>query len=224
MGLSGPLILGTASTVQNSQCTIQGATSMAQASGTSLLLTLRIAFSSTFTGSKVIYTAARDTGSGNTGWKTVGSSQIPEATSPLPRTRPVSPATIVAESATITATYESGTGFTTAWILTNSSLDAARACYVAYFAPGNLLLLYPDNGDGANALQMSLSGNNSLENSQCRIDAAGSRATIAGGTLTLTLNLTMKPAFAGPNGIWTAMAGSDGQVSRWRVSGTWFRQ
>ncbi len=32
-----------------------------------------------------------------------------------------------------------------AWILINTSVGARNACYIGYFAPGNLLPLLPDN-------------------------------------------------------------------------------
>ncbi len=221
-GLSPPLTLGSTSTVQNSQCTVHGAGSAAQGAGNTFTLTLRLTFSPTFTGSKVIYTAARDTNTGNTGWKTLGSSQIPEATLTLPRTDPLSPTTVSTATQTITATYRSATGITTAWLLINTSLDAGQACYVAYSTAANLVVLVPDSGDGANALAMPLTGNNTVENSQCRVSAQGSTATSAGGVLTINLNVTMKSGFAGPKGIWAALQTSDAQVSPWRISGNWF--
>ena len=220
-GLSAPLTLGSAATVQNSQCTVHGTGSAVLASGNTVTLTLRLTFSAAFTGSKVIYTAARDTGAGNSGWKTLGSAQIPEASPTLPRTDPLNPPAIATASQTVSANYRADTGITTAWLLVNTALNAGQACYVAYFAPGNLLLLYPDDGDGANAIAMPLTGNNTVENSQCRISAQGSAATTAGGVLTLNLNITMKPALAGPNGIWTAMQTASAQVSPWRISGNW---
>jgi subtilisin family serine protease len=220
-GLSAPLTLGSSATVQNSQCTVHGAGSSAQGSGNTLTLTLRFTFSAAFTGSKVIYTAARDTATGNSGWQTLGASQIPEASPALPRTEPLSPATTSAATQTLTATYRSATGFTTAWLLINTAVNASQACYVAYFEPGNLLLLYPDNGDPANIVSMPLSGTNAIENSQCRITAQGSGATKTGEVLTLNLNVTTKPTFSGPKGIWTAMQSGAGQVSPWRISGNW---
>jgi hypothetical protein len=220
-GLSAPLTLGSSATVQNGQCTVHGIGSSAAGSGNSLTLTLRFTFAPTFTGSKVIYTAARDIATGNSGWKTLGASQIPEASPTLPRTEPVNPVAIATASQTVSATYRSSTGITTAWMLVNTALNAAQACYVAYFAPGNLLLLYPNNGDGANALAMPLTGANVVENSQCRISAHGSSASTVGGVLTLNLNITMKPGLAGANGIWTAMQATDAQVTSWRISGNW---
>ncbi len=97
-GLSDPLVLGSNATVSNSQCTIRGTGSSAVGSGNNLTLTLNISFSASFTGSRVIYTAARDNGSGNSGWKTIGASQIPEASPTFPRTGPMPPATSTASN------------------------------------------------------------------------------------------------------------------------------
>ncbi len=220
-GLSEPLVLGSSAMVSNSQCTIRGTGSSAVGSGNVFNLTLNISFTSSFRGSKVIYTAARDNGAANSGWKTIGSSQIPEVSPALPRTDPLAPSTASAANQTITASYRSATGITTTWLLVNTAVNASQACYIAYFAPGNLLLLLPDNGDGANAVAMPLTGNNMVENSQCRVNAQGSTASSVGGVLTLSLNITMKPAFSGPRGVWTALQDTSGQVSPWRIAGAW---
>jgi hypothetical protein len=87
--------------------------------------------------------------------------------------------------------------------------------------PGNLLFLYPDNGDGSQATAIALSGSNTIENSYCRINAQGSSAVRAGNQLTLTLNYTVKPAFAGPRGIWGAVQNLSVQTSPWTILGAW---
>lgn len=83
------------------------------------------------------------------------------------------------------------------------------------------MFLYPDNGDGAQVTNMVLTGTNSLENSQCRINSQGSSTATSGGQLTLNLNITMKAPFAGPRGVWTAMQNAAAQVSPWRIAGAW---
>ncbi len=224
-GLSAPLVLGSAGSVSNNQCTIQGSGSSVVGAGNSLTLTLNISFSSAFTGSKVIYTAARDlSGAGNSGWKTLGSSQIPEVTPTYPRTGQMSPPVATGTNQTISVTFQdasSSANLVTGWMLINAAVDGSQACYVAYYAPGNLVFLYPDNGDGARALTMPLSGGNTVENSQCRINAQGSSTLANGVQLTLNLNVTMKGSFSGPRGVWTAMQNLGGQVSPWRIVGNW---
>src|SRR5260370_22225986 len=70
---------------------------------------------------------------------------------------------------TITFTYQdqsAATNLQTVWALINTALDGRSACYVAYYRPGNLLLLFPDNGDGSKTASMVLSGSNTIGNSQ----------------------------------------------------------
>ncbi len=224
-GLSAPLVLGSTGMVSNSQCAIRGTGSSAIGSGNTLTLALNMSFASTFDGSRVIYAAARNaTETANSGWSTLGNSQIPESVSSFPRTGPMAPATVGTASGTVSLPYSdvsSTSNITTGWMLINSALDARNACYVAYFAPGNLVFLYPDNGDGAQATSMVLSGTNSLENSQCRISSQGSSIATAGGQLTLNLQVTMKASNSGAKGIWTALQTIAGQVSPWRIVGSW---
>ena len=161
-GLSGPLTLGA-----NSQCTIFSAGSSVSTTNTELTLTLNISFS---------YLAARSVTQQNSGWQPQCVSSLPETTPTFPRANVLSPTTGDATNAT---------NIQTTWLLINSAVNADRACYVAYFRPGNLLLLFPDSGDGNIATAMPLSGQ-------------GSSVTIAGNALTLNLNSVFKPAFVGP--------------------------
>ena len=127
-------------------------------------------------------------------------------------------------SQVLAATFQDATNannLQTVWLLMNSALDAGQSCYVAYFVPANLLFLYPDNGDGSQATVIDLSGTNTIENSYCRISAQGSSAVKSGNQLTLTLNYTVKPAFAGPRALWGAVQTLSLQTSPWAVLGAW---
>jgi hypothetical protein len=72
-----PLLLSSGGTLQNSQCTINTTGSSASASGNTLNLNLNIAFNAGFAGNQVFYLAARNSGSGNSGWQAVGSVTVP---------------------------------------------------------------------------------------------------------------------------------------------------
>jgi sugar lactone lactonase YvrE len=72
-----PMALPSSSTLQNGQCTINGSGSSVTASGNTLTLNLAIAFSSSFTGNRVFYLAARNNSIGNSGWQAVGSVTVP---------------------------------------------------------------------------------------------------------------------------------------------------
>jgi len=220
----GPLAgmsLNSSGTLGNSQCSIAGVGSSASGSGSTLTLTLNLTFSSSFAGNKVVYAAARDPQANNTGWVLMGVHSVP----PLPSTFPM-PLGIgesgTGPTQTLTFTYADATSannLQTLWALINTAIDGRSACYVAYYAPGNQLFLYPDNGDGTQALSMALTGSNSLSNSQCTVLASGSSYTKAGAAATLTLNITFSTAFAGHKGIWLAAQTLSLHSSDWQAQG-----
>ena len=222
---SGTLTLPGSASLSNSQCTIQAAGSSALLSGNTLALTLSITFNPNFAGNRVIYLAARDAGVNNTGWKTMGVYGV----TPLPTTfpRPVSatPSSGFAQSATVTYTYTDATAATnlqTVWALMNTALDGRGACYVAYYRPGALLFLVPDNGDGTQATNIALGGGGALSNSQCSISSAGSSAVVNGAQLTLNLAVTyLSGPFSGPKGVWMAVQTTAGATSPWQAQGVW---
>src|SRR6202041_1986223 len=87
-------------------------------------------------------------------------------------------------------------------ILIGSYLDAIGACYVALVpssATSGYVYLIDDAGDGGyvSGTPMLLPSGGSLSNSQCTVDASGSSVSGSGDTLSLTLNITFAPAFAG---------------------------
>jgi hypothetical protein len=176
--------------------------------GNTLTLTLNVTFSAAFSGNKVVYAAARDPQGNNTGWVVMGVRGVPPLLTTFPIPVSMSPAASTTSSELLTFTYQdAGTAnnLQTMWALTNTAIDGRAACYIAYYAPGNQLFLYPDNGDGTQATTIPLSGNGTLANSQCSVSAAGSSFVKAGAQGILTLNVTFKPAFAGNKATWLAV-------------------
>jgi hypothetical protein len=68
----GPITAGVAGTVQNSQCTVSGATSSVVASGNTLTVNLGLTFQSGFAGAKTVYGNAISAGGLTSGWTTLG--------------------------------------------------------------------------------------------------------------------------------------------------------
>jgi len=109
-------------------------------------------------------------------------------------------------------------------VLINNFLDGRQACYVAYAAATNSLLLVDDLGDagGPFAGTMVLNGQGSIQNSQCLITGAGSSVQSSGNTLTLTLNVTFQSAFAGNRIFYIAGRDQAGANNTdWQAVGTW---
>ena len=79
----------------------------------------------------------------------------------------------------------------------------------------------PDDGDGSKATAMAVPGTGSIENSQCRVNAQGSSVVRSGARLTVNLNMTFKPGFAGPKAVWLALQTLTAVTAPWKVSGAW---
>ena len=218
-------VIGAAGTIGNSQCTVNLASSTATGSGNTLTLVLKMSFASSFNGNKVIYAAANDTGGRNSGWMVMGAYGVPGGTASFPNPVSSSPAGGVTSAETFTFKYQdqsNATNLQTVWALTNTAIDGRAACYVAYYRPGNQVYLYPDNGDGSQATNIVLTGNNTIANSQCTVFAKGSSVQVNGNTLTVSLPIAFKPGFAGKKGTWLAAQTLGGaQTSPWQSLGAW---
>ena len=223
---AGSFVMNGSGGAVNSQCTVIGSGSSVVMNGTTLTLTLNLSFSMGFNGNRVVYAAARDIASNNSGWQTVGVHAIPPIALTYPTPVGMSPASGTGTNPTLTFVYQDATqavNLQTAWALINTSIDGRGACYVAYYRPANQIFLVPDNGDGSQAPGMSLDGGGGvLNNSQCTISSTGSYATINNNQLTVGLNIAFKqPAFTGSKAVFMAVQTLDRQVSPWQALGVW---
>jgi len=201
--------------VNNSQCTVSGVSSSVQGSGNALVLTMTLSFSASFVGNKVIYLAARSS-TQNTGWQALGTWTVPGGAATSPGVGGVNPARGSGLSQTFAFTFTDSKGYQDLGvvdILIHNFLDGRQACYLAYSRPLNTLYLVDDTGS------FLLPG--VLSNSQCGVNGVVS-ATSAGNVLTLTLNLTFTPTFAGNRIVYMAARDStDSNTSGWQATGTW---
>jgi len=226
---AGAAVLGNTSPIQNSQCSVS--LTSAVGNGNALTLVLGITFKPAFGGNKIVYVAARDNGGGNTDWQPLGVWQDP-FNSPVSITvgspNPARGAKPGGQNQQFTFTFTdtNGTGdFGVLNILVNSALDGRHACYLAYSAPANTLFLVDDQGDAGGPFAGSTvlnGGSGGVSNSQCSVSAAGSTVTPGANSLSLTLNITFTPAFAGNRVVYAAARDrSDGNNTGWQAVGTW---
>jgi hypothetical protein len=223
---AGSMVLPGTGSVSNSQCTVNGTGSSAVGSGTTLTLTLNIAFSSSFDGNKVIYTAARDTGTGNSGWQALGTWGAPGAVATVTEALGVTPGSGSGESQTYTFTFSDSNGWqdlSIADVLMNNFLNGHHACYIAYSVTYSTLYLVDDAGDagGPFAGTMVLPGSGTISNSQCTVNGTGSSAVGSGNTLTLTLNMSFTGTFMGNRVFYTAARNAGTANSGWQALGAW---
>ena len=218
---------------QNSQCSVRNVTALS--SGTTLTLTLWVAFRPAFGGAsggisranKIIYLAALDLGGLNSGWQPSGTVTV----GPPPWTNQqvvsVAPGRSQRQTENFLLTMQdnSGQGFGVGNILINGGLDGNNACWLAYTADGAVilgtdrmddwLLLGPNPGD-------------SVSNSQCTVwrgtPGDGTRATMAGRTVYLSLKVQFNANWRGGKTIYGALrAPGDISLSGWQAVGTWMQ-
>ncbi len=217
--LSPPITLPSQQSLGNSQCTIHGADSFVIDSSTTVSLRLRITFSPSFGGSKLVYGGASDLAGISSGWRIVG---VHSAPSPIVWPRPVSALPSVGFGNPISSfEFEDSTdarNLETVWILANSSLDARQACYLAYHVPSNQLFLFPDSGLASGVQSMSLtSAGLQLSNSSCFVSSHSATVTVSGRRLTLSFNGLSYSRAGDYRAVWLAAKTLSGQVSTWQA-------
>jgi hypothetical protein len=182
----------------NSQCAILS--SSASGSGTTLTLTVNLSFTAAFGGNKVVYMAARDLQGNNSGWQALGVWQVPFTPAGSLSVTSLTPTRSSGSSQTFVATV-TGPNVGVVNLLVNDFIDGRQACYLAYVASTNSLLLVDDAGDAGGPFAGS-------QNSQCAVGAW--TAIRNGNTLTLTVPLTFRSAFDGNRIAWAAARDSAG--------------
>jgi hypothetical protein len=214
-------------TVNNSQCSITGARSAATSSGNTLALTLAFTFTSGFSGSKVVYAAARNISANSSGWEALGTWTVPGPASTGPTVGGVSPPRSDSLGpTTYTFTFSDSNGWqdiAVVNVLTNSSLDGRHACYLAFVPSGasaGSLFLVDDAGDAGGAFStIVLPSGGSVSNAQCSIYGAGSLVSGSGNTLTITLVIKFQQSFTG-NQIFYLAARNNSLNSNWQPVGS----
>jgi len=146
-----------------------------------------------------------------------------------PQATSVSPGAGIGANQTFTFTFSDPSGYQNLQVvnvLMNNYLDGIQACYVAYSKYYGMLLLVDDGGDSAGPyagyLTVPSTGSitGSMSNSQCTVNGAGSSVVGSGNTLTLTLNISFSPSFAGNRIVYTAAGDTTGN-SGWQALSTW---
>jgi hypothetical protein len=221
-GLLGPMTLGTTATLQNSQCTVNGATSIAAWSGNTLTLNLALTFKLAFAGAKNIFGFAQSLNGLNSGWQALGVWTVPATVQP-PQVVSVSPSSGSGLIQTFSFVYLDSNGsadLAQAQVLFNTGVSGTNACYI-FFDPVHVSVTLANDGYTGVLGPMTLGATATLQNSQCIINGSASSATWSGNTLTLNLALTFKPAFAGAKNIFGFAQSVGGLNSGWQFIGTW---
>ena len=223
-GTLGPLTPGSAGTLANSQCTLNGAGTTVSGAGATLTLNLSVSATSNFLGTRNIYMLAQDCRGVSSDWQNrgtwtpMGADIAPTADSVTP-----TPASGANQTFSLSYTVQNGKGFTDltyAMLLINPKVIGAQGCYVRYYQPANQMYLENDAGTGAlGPLTPGSAG--TLANSQCTLNGTGTTASGSGATLTLSLSLSAASSFLGSKNIYMLAQDSEGSSSDWQNRGTW---
>jgi hypothetical protein len=219
-GLLGPVKLGTAGTVRNGQCTVNGVGSSLLANGNALTVNLAVSFPATFTGAKGVYAYAQTIGGLGSGWQTLGTWNVMQQP---PQVVSVTRSSGTGSSGTFSFTFSDANGasdLSLVQALINGTFSGAPACYVSVATTSGLLWLFNDGGTALlGPIQLGAAG--AVQNGQCTVNGAESTLVVGGNTLTLNLAVSFPPAFVGSKSIYGYAQTIAGQGSGWRTLGTW---
>ena len=213
--------LGTATTLQNSQCSVNVATSTVAPSGNAFTWNAPMTFKTAYAGAKNTYLLAADVSGSTSGWQQLGAWTVPAVTG-TPATVSATLSSGSGTSQTFALQYSDTAGAASlqqVWVYFNSTLanPASNACLLYYSAVTNQINLLGDNGTAWQAA--TLGAATTLQNSQCSVEVAAATVALSGNTLTWTVAMTFQPAFAGENNIYLHAVDMSGTNTGWQQSG-----
>jgi hypothetical protein len=203
--------------VQNSQCTLNGAGSSAALAGTNLTLGISLTFQPNFTGSKTVYLYAADA-STNTGYLAKGTWNV-TVPAPMPSADSVSPNASSGATQVFTFVYsdtQSASNLTNMSMLFNTSVSFPNSCYISYDRNAGSISLLSDDALGSGS---KLVGSTTvLQNSQCAVGVVS--VSVTGLSQIINISITFKGAFTGSKNIY--MFASEGALNTgWVQRGTY---
>lgn len=218
------LPIGSASSLQNSQCVLNGSGSSLTGSGNTLTLRVTINFKTAFAGSKSIFLWVENA-AGTTSWKNMGGWTVPGSapapSNPGPTSVSVTPSSGTGLTQQFSFLWSDPNGFSdirAVAALFNTSLSGQGSCFLIVDTASRNILFAADNGSSFSVLPVGASG--ILQNSQCSLNVAGSTLSGSGNTLTLNVTLTFKAAFAGAKSVFVWVENAAG-TANWQTLGRW---
>lgn len=208
--------LGSTATAENSQCAL-GAASLA-VSGTTNVLTVPVYFKAAFNGAKRVYMLAAGPAN-NTGWIERGTYAVLAPGNPVANS--VSPSSGSGSGGLFTVTVSDAAGssaITGIAMLFAPVLNANNACYLIYDRAANRVALAYEDLSGQSPV--TLGSADSVANTMCRLNGANSSVSSGETTVSLTVDVTFLPAFAGAKNIYVFVS-ETAVNSGWIQMGSW---
>ena len=214
----GPVAPGSASTLQNSQCTVGGTAFAVSGAGTDLTITLPTHF--LHPGNSNFYLYAEDSGGNNSGWQTLSTWAVPGAQPP--QADAVTPSSGTGSGALFSFNFSDGNGagdLMTINGLFQAGTSLVNACMWKLDRNWNRLYLL---NDAASAYLGPVTPGSSatLENNQCKI-TADAMVSQSGNSLAVTMTVAFKAAFAGSKAVYLDAVDYAGSDTGWLSRGAW---
>jgi hypothetical protein len=212
--------VGSATTIENSQCQITASGVSTSGSGNDLTLSVPVIFSTSFAGTKNVYMSATDKGGVSSSLVSKGTWTVPSSTALGGIAATPSSGSSAAQKFTFVFSDPNGyAGLTGAHVLVNSSVSGTNACWV-YLDPVGKVLWLASN-DTSSWQSAAVASTTTLENSQCSIAASGVSMSGSGTNLTVEIPITFTSTFAGTRNIYLNATNKSGTTSSYVQSGTW---
>jgi hypothetical protein len=218
-GWLGPITLGSAASLSNSQCTIAGSGASSVATGNNLTIAIPASFAFAFVGAKTVFGYAYDNAYNGGGWVTTGT----WTALPPPAVVSALPASGSSSAQTFSLTVADSAGAANigyAYLLVNSSLSGFNACWVEFNHVANTFRLQNDGNTGWLG-PITVGSAASLSNSQCTISGNGASGVANGNNLTVTIPTSFASAFAGAKTAFGYAYDNAFNGSDWVTTGTW---
>jgi len=224
---SPAVMIGSAATLQNNQCTLNVGNSSAVRNGNYLGLTLSLVFNTAWAGVKNIYMFADDLGGMNTGgWQLRGYYTV-RAAGNLAAPQALSVTTHSGNSSgnwdTFAVHFSDANGASDirrAQAIFSASQSPVGACDVMYYPGSNTLSLYLD-GFWSKAVTVGTAAA-TLQNNQCTLNVGESSVVRNGNDLTVDLVLAFSGAWAGIKNIYLFADDLGGlSTGSWKLTGTY---
>jgi hypothetical protein len=216
-GAAGPWTALGRGTLANSQCSLDLTQTSAIANGTSLTLTLRLAFTPSFVGQKSVYLRANSHFGTATDFVLRGTWTVAAVVQAIS----ISPGSGAGPAQSFTLAYADSAGaadLTAAMVRFVPADGGAGRCVVAYNAAIGRVRIQDDGGAwGA----WTMLGSGTLANSYCALNLAQSTAQPSGTDLSVVVHLTFAPGFTGTKDVQLRANSQTGVTTGWQMRGSW---
>ncbi|WP_228486843.1 beta strand repeat-containing protein [Paludibaculum fermentans] len=207
--------MGSSATAKNSQCTVSGTGSSMSLSGSRATVVLNVSFAAAFNGAKSVWANATDGAGSTSASPQIGTFTVAvEGGHQAPAPVSVTPSSASGSRKVFTFTYSDGDGGSdveTPRVLIHSQQTAEHGCYFQLTRSSGVLSLADDSGTAWAQVRLGVS--ETAQNSQCVLYGAASASSVSGNSLTVSVDLGFKSAFAGAKSIWMNATDQEGLTS-----------